>query len=346
MALRVLLADESSTIKRVMQLALQDYAVEVRAVPVGIDVLPVAKNYKPDLIFVDVLLPKKPGYEVARELKSDSELKGIPVVLMWSGFMELDEAKAAQAQVDRRLEKPFDAEELRSLVQQLVPKTMTNPVSSYLQFPKLPEFNEEPNAAMPNAPAGHSPSPEVMLDAELPSSPGEMPMEAGGYQGPSAGGEESIYGIPEAGEGAAGEGWAHQDLSKFRIDVPSEEAPGHGGNQAFEKYMIPAEELSHAHVESSGDFEEVSFEEVPLTGGAKSAPARGGTNPGIQRAAIEAAAPVSGGSATNQVLAEKILREEARAVLEKLCWQILPEIAERVVKEEINKLLKSAEKNI
>jgi len=50
MALRVLLADESSTIKKVMQLALSDFAVEVRSVPVGFDVLPVAQNFKPDIV--------------------------------------------------------------------------------------------------------------------------------------------------------------------------------------------------------------------------------------------------------------------------------------------------------
>ena len=59
MALRVLLADESSTIKKVFQLALQDFAVEVRPVNIGVDVAMVAKNFKPDIIFADVMLQKK-----------------------------------------------------------------------------------------------------------------------------------------------------------------------------------------------------------------------------------------------------------------------------------------------
>ena len=78
MALRVLLADESTTIKKVVQLTLQDFDVDVRSVSVGLDVLSVTKTFKPDLIFADVLLAKRSGYEVCHDLKSDPETQKIP----------------------------------------------------------------------------------------------------------------------------------------------------------------------------------------------------------------------------------------------------------------------------
>ncbi len=152
MALRVLLADESTTIKKVVQLTLQDFDVDVRSVSVGLDVLSVTKTFKPDLIFADVLLAKRSGYEVCHDLKSDPETQKIPVVLMWSGFMEIDEQKARLSGADRRLEKPFDPSALRGLVQDLVKKTRDNPVSSFIQFPPLPEFQESP-AQAPAQPA-------------------------------------------------------------------------------------------------------------------------------------------------------------------------------------------------
>src|SRR5690606_39272940 len=123
MALRVLLADESSTIKKVFQLALQDFGVEVQSVNVGLDVLAVGKRFKPDIVFADILLQKKDGYDVSAELKSDAELKDVPVVLMWSGFMELDEDKLQISQANAHLEKPFDVKTLRKLIHELVPKT-------------------------------------------------------------------------------------------------------------------------------------------------------------------------------------------------------------------------------
>jgi CheY-like chemotaxis protein len=142
MALRVLLADESSTIKKVFQLALQDYAVEVKSVNLGMDVLAVAQKYKPDVIFADVLLQKQSGYDVCEEIKRDAHLTQTPVVLMWSGFMELDQDKFEASGANGRLEKPFDVKTLRQLVQTLVPKTKSQDMSQYLQFPKLPAMLE------------------------------------------------------------------------------------------------------------------------------------------------------------------------------------------------------------
>lgn len=149
MALRVLLADESSTIKKVFQLALQDYAVEVKPVALGVDVQSVAMDFQPDVIFADILLQKKNGYEVCAELKSNDELKSIPVVLMWSGFMELDRDKFEACGADGRLEKPFDVTQLRKIVSDLVSKTKTQPLSQFLDFPDTPDFEEQKPPAPP-----------------------------------------------------------------------------------------------------------------------------------------------------------------------------------------------------
>lgn len=143
MALRVLLADESVTIKKVFQLALQDFAVEVNTVNVGLDVVQVALKTKPDIIFADVLLQKLNGYDVSRDVKANPQLANIPVVLIWSGFMELDEARFKSCGASAHLEKPFDTQILRKIVQGLVPKTNTQPLSEFLNFPKLPEFTDE-----------------------------------------------------------------------------------------------------------------------------------------------------------------------------------------------------------
>jgi CheY-like chemotaxis protein len=161
MALRVLLADESSTIKKVMQLTLQDFDVDVRGVSIGLDVLSVTKTFRPDIIFADVLLAKRSGYEVCHDLKNDPATNQIPVVLMWSGFMEIDEQKARMCGADRRLEKPFDPSELRDLVQELVRKTRDNPVSSFIQFPPIPEFQESPPAQTP-------PQPQAKIEVSAP----------------------------------------------------------------------------------------------------------------------------------------------------------------------------------
>lgn len=135
MALRVLLADESVTIKKVIQLALQDFAVEVKAVPVGLDVLEVSKSFQPDLVFADILLQKRSGYDVCRDLKKDAQTAAIPVILMWSSFMELDTRQVDACGADGRLEKPFEVEMLRKLVLDLVPRTRSQRLATFLEYP-------------------------------------------------------------------------------------------------------------------------------------------------------------------------------------------------------------------
>ncbi len=142
MALRVLLADESSTIKKAMQMALSDFGVEVKSVPSGLDVLSVTHTFKPDVIFADILLTKKNGYEVCHELKSDAQTKNIPVILMWSSFMQLDQTQFQKVKADASLEKPFDSEALRSLIERFVEKVNTFPLKGFLNHPVLPDFEE------------------------------------------------------------------------------------------------------------------------------------------------------------------------------------------------------------
>lgn len=187
MALRVLLADESSTIKKVFQLALQDFAVEVQTVNLGIDVASVAESFSPDIIFADVLLQKKSGYEVSAEMKAHGNLSEIPVILMWSSFMDIDEDKMQASGANGRLEKPFDVKTLRKLVEQFVPRTKEQKLSGYLSFPKLPEFEEASPAKKKNA----SYNPDDLLQTPNGPEPGLSPAPEIPEPTPSAAGSDT-----------------------------------------------------------------------------------------------------------------------------------------------------------
>ncbi|MGZ3772766.1 MAG: response regulator [Pseudobdellovibrionaceae bacterium] len=375
MALRVLLADESSTIKKVMQLALSDFAVEVKAVPIGIDVLSVTKNFKPDIIFADVLLTKKTGYEVCQDIKNDPETRNIPVVLMWSGFMEIDEGKAIECAADSRLEKPFDADTLRSVVTNLVQKAKANPVSSYLSFPEMPDFEETPSeeTAKYTEPAyGKGEDiysiPEVSEEEKFISIP-EIDADADpltlpddDYPSAPIPSSKNIHSSKTAEEADEG-GWAHQDLTKFKIQLPKEEPDDFAA-----KFVIPQDDdLTNAHIEETGDFEEISFAKPSSTPPKVSPPpkslpiqdsfvSRVGKSVkeqmmqtlqrGPGKAVPNAEPNTQSKMDLNPDMVEKVVREEAREVIESICWKILPEVAERIVREELNKILKEAEKSI
>ncbi len=136
MALRVLLADESSTIKRVFEISLKDLGLEIKTVQHGIDVIEVAESFQPDIIFADVLISKMNGYEVCAQIKQHPQLSVVPVVLMWSSFMEIDEDKYLACSADGRLEKPFSNDQLRSKIQSLVPRILDTTAPTSMAQPK------------------------------------------------------------------------------------------------------------------------------------------------------------------------------------------------------------------
>ncbi|MFN7728120.1 MAG: response regulator [Bdellovibrio sp.] len=328
MALRVLLADESSTIKKVMQLALQDFGVEVKSVPIGLDVLQVSKSYQPDIIFADVLLSKRSGYDVSAEIKGDPALRNTPVVLMWSGFMELDEARAKASMADRRLEKPFDADQLRSLVRDLVPRLNENAISSYLSFPDLPEIMETPlpppvQAQRPQAPKPHVPMHEFNPKDLLTGPAQDMDDPDDFQQVPLPGSKTRNVLDQPSRRGDEEEPWRQGGLEQFRVSPDSLQ---------LEDADVFAD-VSGASLAVTGQEDEMSMEQLEdLT--APPSP-RSFASDSTSRNTLPPLDPMR---------AEEVLREQVREVLESIAWKIIPDITERVVREEIQRLLKDSER--
>lgn len=306
MALRVLLADESSTIKKVFQLALQDFAVEVRPVNIGVDVLPVAKNFQPDIIFADVLLQKKSGYEVSMELKTDALLSKVPVVLMWSGFMELDEDKFQASHANGRLEKPFDVSTLRKLVSELVPKTQSQRMSQFLSFPKMPEMQEPAQA--------QAPQPKQEEEFQQFSIP-KMKKPAPAAPTPPA---------PE----------------RFRVNVESEVDP-----RTMESLKMSDETIDVETIFRNAD-EPDQFTVRDMNASPSMPPpvppSLGRTQPPPQAPAPQPVANQQMASIPklSEAELERIVRAQAKEMIEAVIWKVLPELAQQIIEREIQKLLK------
>ncbi len=303
MALRVLLADESHTIKKVFQLALQDYAVEVRPVNIGLDVLPVAKIFKPDIVFADVLLQKKSGYDVCAEIKNDSELKDTPVILMWSGFMDLDDDKVQASRANSKLEKPFDVNALRTIVQEFVPKTKTQRLSGFLTFPDRPDFAESP----PPAP----PPPDSSLwnmESFDPIEPPKIPAMSSEEFHPVSltkpeVRDQDLELISDTSEDLKA-GWKQKSISHFKVDL-AEDATD---DDLHVDYVVSAEPISVPQQSAKGE----ALNEDKLD------------------------------ESTNTKI-EKLVEQRAQALIEEVVWKVVPELASRIIEREIQKLLAEKE---
>ncbi len=180
MSLKILLADESPTIRKAFEIALKDYGVKVQSVHQGIDVKELCESFKPHICFLDVLIPKLNGYEVSTQLKAEPTLSKIPTVIMWSGFMELDENKFMTSGANGKIEKPFESAELRTLVQKLVPSLESNEIAKHIIPDTLPGdeiFGNPGQQVAQSAPTPSSLTPPPPTPGNPPALPLENPVD-------------------------------------------------------------------------------------------------------------------------------------------------------------------------
>jgi CheY-like chemotaxis protein len=125
MSKTLLLADDSVTIQRVIELTFAHEDVRVVSVSDGRRAIQWMDTEWPDIVLVDVEVPEVDGYAVCSHVKKSSRLKNVPVLLLAGAFEPVDEARAKSIGCDGVLVKPFEPQQLVSRV-----KTLLNAVST------------------------------------------------------------------------------------------------------------------------------------------------------------------------------------------------------------------------
>jgi len=138
MAQKLLLADDSVTIQRVIELTFADENIDVIAVSDGDQAIARLESDPPDIVLADIGMPGKDGYEVASFVKHSPRLAHIPVVLLTGAFEPIDQARAAHAGSDGVLAKPFEPQLVIARVKELLSQPARAP---------MPEASLAPAAA-------------------------------------------------------------------------------------------------------------------------------------------------------------------------------------------------------
>ncbi len=120
MAQKLLLADDSITIQRVVELTFADEDVQVVAVGDGQQAIERIESERPDIILVDADMPQRNGYEIAAFVKGTPHLAHIPVVLLTGRFDRVDDQRARAAGCVSSLAKPFEPQALVTRVRELL----------------------------------------------------------------------------------------------------------------------------------------------------------------------------------------------------------------------------------
>lgn len=296
---KILVADDSLTIQKVIRLALSNEDYEIQAVSSGLEAGEQISLFRPDVVLMDVGIPGKSAFDIKKEVGETDDLKHVKFILMSSAFEQVDEDRVEQSGFDGRLIKPFDPAHLRKVITEAL---------------------------------GASGAPSVSFSNDLwenESSP--PPFESPAFSQMESDPDADIRTLTESTiklSGMEDSEWSIDDHS-IRENTSSE--PQTMGDETmigiqYQEPTLPPTE----NMKSTDDFEitpppfQQNFEtSIPLS-----------SQSTFTKEETEAETI---GLSSHEL--EKIISQQVQEKLENVLQRILPDIAERVIKEEIHKLL-------
>ena len=113
-----LVVDDSITMRRVTQRLLERNGFRVLTAKDGVEAVSVLQDHRPDIILLDVEMPRMDGYEFARHVRNNADTVNVPIIMVTSRVSEKHRARAIEIGVNDYLGKPYHERELMEAVQQ------------------------------------------------------------------------------------------------------------------------------------------------------------------------------------------------------------------------------------
>ncbi len=114
----VLIVDDSETIRRTAEALLKKEGYQVATAEDGLRAFAAIIDFKPDIIFLDIMMPRLDGYQVCSVIKNNPEYSHIPIIMLSSKDDIFDQARGRVSGADFFISKPFSKEELCRAVNQ------------------------------------------------------------------------------------------------------------------------------------------------------------------------------------------------------------------------------------
>jgi two-component system, OmpR family, alkaline phosphatase synthesis response regulator PhoP len=113
---KILIVDDEVDIVETLSFALEQNGYDCITAHDGIDGLNMARSESPNLVLLDVMLPKMNGYKVSRMLKFDENYQHIPIIMLTAKSQDSDRITGIETGADGYLTKPFDLKTLISMI--------------------------------------------------------------------------------------------------------------------------------------------------------------------------------------------------------------------------------------
>ncbi|GAB7024273.1 response regulator transcription factor [Salidesulfovibrio brasiliensis] len=124
MGKKILIVDDEVHIKMLLEQTLEEledeHGVELFTASDGEEGLDLIRSEKPDLVFLDIMMPRMNGYEVCRTVKEDKELENVQIVLLTAKGQEVDRKQGLELGAVRYMTKPFDPDEILSVSREML----------------------------------------------------------------------------------------------------------------------------------------------------------------------------------------------------------------------------------
>ena len=119
-SLKIMVVDDSKTIRRTAETLLKKVGCTVVTAVDGFDALAKIADTRPDIIFIDIMMPRLDGYQACALIKNNSEFKSTPVIMLSSKDGLFDRARGRIAGSEEHVNKPFTQEELIDVINKYV----------------------------------------------------------------------------------------------------------------------------------------------------------------------------------------------------------------------------------
>ncbi len=320
MGARILVADDSVTIQKVVELTLSRENVELVQARSGDEAMRKAREVKPDLMLIDHSMPGHSGQELCGAVRQDPQLKDVPIILMAGVSGNVDEAEARQAGATDVVIKPFESQVLIGKVKQL----LLGAPAAVAEEAAAPRLQEEVAVE-----TGETPF--VLESQEMMTEEIKIPAGVTGEEAP----------LEIVTEGPSEESIPTYDLSSTEGAELSMEQVLH---QDAQPSPAPERELAIEDMAAAvgfGTSTTKTVEEKPADPVPRPVP--------IQEALAAPVGPVSVPPDMVETLARQVseqvathivqeLRADLLQRIERLLWEVVPDLAEQLLTQEIQRI--------
>lgn len=117
---KILIADDNENIRDALTYLLEDEGYELLLANDGADTLRKVRERKPDILFLDIMMPEINGYDVCRTIKNDPDLKSIYVIMLTAKGQVAEQERGKEVGADEYIVKPFSPMEILARVKSLL----------------------------------------------------------------------------------------------------------------------------------------------------------------------------------------------------------------------------------